>query len=108
MSLLREKAFSAIEPGPYFASGDRSRGSTSINTRLAVLFDDPAEIEELEFLSTEEWQLTHRIARSKLFAKSDLLQKFLLHVCELTLRGLEHEITEQRIGTQVFHRPADY
>jgi hypothetical protein len=108
MSLLRDKAFSAIESAPSFASGDRSRRLTPVNTRVAVLLDDSAEVEELGFLSTEEWQLTRRVAKSKLFAKSDLLQKFLLHVCELALRGLAHEITEQRIGTQIFHRPADY
>ena len=56
----------------------------------------------------QEWQLALRIVASKGFCKSDLLQKFLLYVCEQQLMGNTHEITEQRIGTQIFNRTSDY
>jgi hypothetical protein len=37
-----------------------------------------------------------------------LLSKFLLYVCDRQLSGRESEITEQRIGVQVFGRPVGY
>jgi hypothetical protein len=81
--------------------GDRSpMGSSS-----SVLFaPDP----EQEFYYGEEWQLACRVAASKGLSKSELLPRFLLHVCELSLRGRTEEITEQRIGTLIFNRPPDY
>jgi hypothetical protein len=108
MSVRHEEASSPTESGPSLALRDRSGRLTPVNSSAATVLDDPGEIQELEFLSTEEWQLTRRVAKSKLFAKSDLLPKFLLHVCELTLRGRADVITEQYIGTQIFNRPADY
>jgi hypothetical protein len=57
---------------------------------------------------TEEWQLACRIAASKRFAKSGLLPKFLLYVCEQSLLGNGLRMTEQHIGTQIFNRPTDY
>jgi hypothetical protein len=35
-------------------------------------------------------------------------RSFLLYVCERQLMGRTHEITEQRIGTQIFNRTTDY
>ncbi|WP_255551262.1 hypothetical protein [Granulicella sp. dw_53] len=64
------------------------------------------QIEELP--SREEWQLALRIVASKGLCKSDLLQKFFLYVCEQQLMGNSHGITEQRIGTLIFNRAADY
>lgn len=61
-----------------------------------------------EFLRSQEWQLACRVAASKRLSKSDLLPKFLLYVCEQQLIGNAHEITEQRIGTQIFNRATDY
>jgi hypothetical protein len=58
--------------------------------------------------SQPEWQLARRVAGSKGLSKSDLLPKFLLYICEQQLLGYGHEITEQRVGTQIFNRPADY
>lgn len=37
--------------------------------------------------------------------KSDRLCKFLAYVCELSLQGREHEISEVNIGAQLFGRP---
>ena len=63
---------------------------------------------EDDLFSREEWKLASRVAASKGLSKSDLLPRFLLHVCELSLRGRVHEITEQRIGTVIFNRPHGY
>jgi len=70
--------------------------------------DDPVEVETMQMLATPEWQLARRVAESKALGKSELLPRFLLHVCELTLRGRAGEITEQRIGSLIFNRPAGY
>src|ERR1700679_986003 len=56
----------------------------------------------------EEWHLACRIAASKLLCRSDLLPKFLLHICEQTLMGNSHNISENRIGIHIFNRPTDY
>jgi hypothetical protein len=62
-----------------------------------------------EYLQSRmEWQLANRVAASKGLCKSSFLPRFLLYVCEQHLSGNSHEITEQRIGTQIFHRPSDY
>jgi hypothetical protein len=71
--------------------------------RLDVLFE-----EEQLLLSKPEWQLAKRIAASKGLGKSELLPRFLLYVCRERLLGREREITEQRIGRQIFKRPSDY
>jgi hypothetical protein len=53
------------------------------------------------------WQLAQRIAASRSFAKSALLSRFLLYVCEREITGKTTEITEHQIGVQVFgRRPA--
>jgi hypothetical protein len=56
----------------------------------------------------ECWELAQRVASSDIFAKSELLPKFLLHVCELHLHGRADEIKEQEIGVCVFERPSNY
>ena len=58
--------------------------------------------------SRAEWQLALRIASSKGFCKSSFLPNFLLYICEQHLVGNTQEITEQRIGTKIFHRASDY
>jgi hypothetical protein len=55
-----------------------------------------------------EWQLACRVAASKTFSRSELLPRFLLYVCAQQLAGNTHEITEQRIGIEVFQRPQGY
>ena len=54
------------------------------------------------------WQLVQRIAASGEFARSELLRRFLLHICELFLANRTDEIREQQIGVRVFGRPASY
>ncbi|HUA97169.1 MAG TPA: hypothetical protein VMA34_02455 [Terracidiphilus sp.] len=54
------------------------------------------------------WQVALRVAASELFARSEFLPKFLLHICELCLAGRTEEIKEQQIGVRVFHRPPSY
>src|ERR1700761_1107775 len=61
-----------------------------------------------ELLSRPEWQLAHRVAASRGFCKSEFLPRFLLYVCEQYLLGETQEITEQRIGTQIFNRSMGY
>jgi hypothetical protein len=55
-----------------------------------------------------EWHLACRVAASKRLCKSELLPRFLLYVCEQHLMGHPQEITEQRIGTQIFNRVPGY
>jgi hypothetical protein len=73
-----------------------------------VLLEEAPTMDREELLLQQEWQLALRVAASKGFCKSDLLQKFLLYVCEQQLMGNTREITEQRIGTQIFNRATDY
>lgn len=61
-------------------------------------------------LSTPDprWGLVKRAVASRHFAKSPLLSKFLLYVCDRALKGREEEISEHQIGVEVFGRPEDY
>lgn len=61
-----------------------------------------------QLLSRPEWQLACRVVASKGFSKSAFLPRLLLHVCKESLLERESEITEQRLGTLIFNRPADY
>ena len=54
------------------------------------------------------WQLALRIVASKSFAKSALLSKFLLYVCDRALSGKTEEISENQIGVHVFLRKPGY
>jgi hypothetical protein len=98
------------EERPEFHIGpDRVADSSSYASGGAgVLVEEAPGMEREELLLRQEWQLALRIAASKGFCKSELLQKFLLYVCEQQLMGSTHEITEQRIGTQIFNRTTDY
>jgi hypothetical protein len=58
--------------------------------------------------SRAEWQLALRIAASKGLCKSNFLPNFLLYICEQHLMGNTQEISEQRIGTKIFHRASNY
>jgi hypothetical protein len=60
-------------------------------------------------LATEpRWQLAQRIITSRSFAKSALLSRFLLYVCEREITGKTAEITEHQIGVHVFGRRPGY
>jgi hypothetical protein len=54
------------------------------------------------------WQLAQRIVASRSFAKSALLSRFLLYVCEREITGKTAEISEHQIGVQVFGRRPGY
>jgi hypothetical protein len=54
------------------------------------------------------WQLAQRIVASKSFAKSALLSKFLLYICDRALCGRTDEISEHQIGVHVFVRKQGY
>jgi hypothetical protein len=54
------------------------------------------------------WQLAQRIVGSRSFARSVLLSRFLLYVCEREITGKTAEISEHQIGVHVFGRRADY
>jgi hypothetical protein len=54
------------------------------------------------------WQLAQRIVASRSFARSALLSRFLLYVCEREITGKTVEVSEHQIGVQVFGRRADY
>ena len=74
----------------------------------AVLIKEATIADKTDLADRPEWQLARRVAASKGLSKSDLLPKFLLYVCEQKLLGNTHEITEQRLGTQIFNRAPDY
>ena len=60
-------------------------------------------------LSAEpRWQLAQRIVASRSFAKSVLLSRFLLYVCEREITGKTAEISEHQIGVHVFGRRPGY
>jgi hypothetical protein len=60
-------------------------------------------------LATEpRWQLAQRIVASRSFAKSALLSRFLLYVCEREITGKTGEISEHQIGVHVFGRRQGY
>jgi hypothetical protein len=54
------------------------------------------------------WQLAQRIVASRSFAKSVLLSRFLLYVCEREITGKTAEISEHQIGVHVFGRRPGY
>ena len=74
----------------------------------AVCVEEFTMQETCQLQHLPEWQLACRVASSKTFSRSELLPKFLLYVCAQQLAGNTHEISEQRIGTEVFQRPHGY
>lgn len=59
-------------------------------------------------LSDARWRLSLRVADSPYFRKAPRLREFLLYVCEKTLTGCSHEVSELQIGIKVFGRRTDY
>lgn len=56
----------------------------------------------------ERWQLVQRIVTSPYFQKSTRLRELLQYLAEQTMHGNAHELTEQHIGSVLFHKPSDY
>lgn len=59
-------------------------------------------------LDDPRWHLAQRIAVSRSIGRSPLLSEFLLYICDRYLRDQTSELTEQRIGVQVFGRSEGY
>jgi hypothetical protein len=74
----------------------------------SLLENDQALPRSNDLRSRAEWQLALRIAASKGLCKSSFLPNFLLYICEQHLLDNAQEITEQRIGTKIFHRASNY
>jgi hypothetical protein len=98
---LEEAGQSSMKANGRVDSSSCLAGTVGVLVEEAVL-----DLEQLR--SRPEWQLACRVAASKRLCKSDLLPRFLLYVCEQHLTGNHHEITEQRIGTQIFNRDTGY
>ena len=60
------------------------------------------------FESDPRWQITQRVVASSNFARSRLMAKFLLYIVSETLQDRKANITEHRIGVQVFDRAPGY
>ncbi|MGH9590390.1 MAG: hypothetical protein ACRD25_08340 [Terracidiphilus sp.] len=60
------------------------------------------------FDADRRWQVTQRVIASAHFARSRLLAKFLLYIVSESLQDRKANITEHRIGVQVFGRDPGY
>ena len=60
------------------------------------------------FDADARWQVTQRVTASSHFARSRLLTKFLLYIVSESLQDRKANITEHRIGVQVFGRDPGY
>jgi hypothetical protein len=83
-------------------------GSFAKNTAPHSLIQAEPIWEPTSLAEDRRWQLAQRVAASKSFAKSALLSKFLLYVCERALTGRTEEISEHQIGVHVFGRRQAY
>src|ERR1700691_5620385 len=56
----------------------------------------------------ERWQLIERILATSPFQKSVRLPDLLRYMAERSIHGHPEDLTEHRIGSAVFGKPADY
>ena len=68
----------------------------------------PETIQISDLVDDERWQLVQRIVSSHAFQKSSRLRDLLQHITERSIHGRAHELTEQHIGEELFHKPAGY
>lgn len=61
-----------------------------------------------DLITDERWQLVQRILLSPPFQRATRLRDLLQYVTEQTIRGHAHQLTEQHIGNELFHKPSDY
>src|ERR1700744_4688631 len=59
-------------------------------------------------LDDPRWRLAQRIAVSRSIGRSPLLSEFLLYVCDRHIQDKVSDLTEQRIGVNVFGRSEGY
>lgn len=90
-----ERQFDQLLMGSYAVQSADNPAMES--SSLSSLLDDDAR-----------WALALRVAESQHFAKSPLLSRFLLFVCERSLLGFADELTEHNIGVLVFKRRPGY
>ena len=64
--------------------------------------------ESISLWKDQRWALAQRIAHSSALARSDQLSKLLLYVCRMAIAGRDEEISEHRIGIDVFGRSPNY
>jgi hypothetical protein len=67
----------------------------------------PATVTD-DLLCDKRWQLVQRIVSSTAFQKGTRLRDLLQYLAKQTIQGHAHELTEQRIGNVLFHKPSDY
>jgi hypothetical protein len=68
-----------------------------------------SKLEQTEDLTADErWQLVQRIVSSPPFQRSARLRELLEYLSERTIHGHSHELTEQQIGSTLFHKPSGY
>lgn len=58
--------------------------------------------------SSPEAELVNRIVAAPAFARSTLLTRFLIYICDRKFSGRDEEITEYQIGVQALGRPDSY
>lgn len=90
------------------ASRTHSAGTSSKGSVIDSGITKESSWQEMQLGNDPRWQLAQRIASSKTFAKSSLLSGFLLYICERALTGRMDEISEHKIGVQVFGRRPSY
>lgn len=56
----------------------------------------------------QRWALVQRVVRSPAFVRSEQLSKLLLYVCQMAISNRCDEISEQRVGVEVFGRSPEY
>ena len=66
------------------------------------------QLEDHSLVADERWQLAQRIVASPPFQRAERLRTLLLHLVEESIRGNAAQLTEQRIGHQLFGKPEGY
>lgn len=85
--------------------------SVDLSDKSPVIGSEPHQEQHwdnLHLADDQRWQLARRIAASSSFARSTLLSRFLLYVCDRALAGKTDEISEHQIGVHVFGRRPGY
>lgn len=76
--------------------------------REAGAADSPVVTLSEQWSESAHRELVGRIVVSPTFARSERLSALLTYVCDMTFKGRESEINEQKIGHAVFGRSRDY
>lgn len=108
MVIVKRATFLISFASNYNTESFRQKGVITVNSRSKNSLDTGASRLESDLETDSRWVLTQRIINSPHFVKSGRLQDFLLYVCRCALENRNDEISEQRIGEQVFERGAGY